>query len=63
MPEYRVTAKLLVVADNPVAALEAAAAVIEHHDPETRRYHCTTGLIAGEVELELVQPRPQAKGA
>jgi hypothetical protein len=63
MPQYRVTARLLVTADNETAALATAAAVIEHYDPTVERYRCTTGLDAAELRIESMDPGSQGAGA
>jgi hypothetical protein len=60
---YRVTAKLLVAADNPAAALAVAAAAIEHYDIAAERFRCTTGVDAAEVNPGGDRgPRPGTEG-
>jgi hypothetical protein len=63
MPQYRITARLLVNADNQAAALEVASAVIEGYDPTVSRYHCTTGLDAAELRIEKMETRSQGAAA
>ena len=63
MPQYRVTARLLVNADNQTAALAVAAAVIEGYDPTVSRYRCTANLDAAELRIEKMEPRPKGAAA
>lgn len=61
MPQFLVTAKVLVDADNQVAALDAAAAVIQHYDPVNERFCCKTALEGAEVRVEQIQPRASGR--